>query len=191
MEALIGLGNPGESYRGHRHNAGWMLLEKVASTGRCLQRHSLQRVDLEEVRLGGRRLWLMRSRTFMNNSGVGVSDGCEELGLAPHEVLVAYDDVDLSIGRLRLRRTGGDGGHKGLRSVIKCLGTCDVPRLRLGIQGEWANVDTANYVLSDFEADEEEVVERMINSAVDAVEMILHRGFMAAMNNFNVQGAVQ
>ena len=185
MQALAGLGNPGESYRHTRHNAGWMLLDVVAARGRRLERRALDWVELERVEIGARSLWLMRPNTFMNRSGLGISEGCDALRLAPYETVVAYDDIDLPLGRLRLRLAGGAGGHRGLRSVLRSLGSQEVPRLRMGICGEQMLVDATDYVLEEFDTAERTVVQEMIERAAQAVEVIMRRGFTAAMNTFN------
>lgn len=189
MRALAGLGNPGDRYREHRHNAGWMLLEVLVRRGRVVERRELDRVDLARLELSGRggrrQLWLMRPQTYMNHSGPGVSQGCETLGLGPGEILVAYDDIDLPLGKLRLRPGGGDGGHRGLRSVIRSLGTRRIPRLRLGVRGEEVRGDTADYVLSPFDRDERDPAAEMMETAADAVETVLRDGLAAAMNEFN------
>jgi len=148
LRALAGLGNPGDRYREHRHNAGWMLQDVLGRRGRTVERRELEWVELARIELGGRggrqRLWLLRPLTYMNRSGTGVSQGCDALGLGPGEILVAYDDVDLPLGKVRLRPAGGDGGHRGLRSVVRSLGTQKIPRLRMGVRGEPAPGDTAD-----------------------------------------------
>lgn len=189
MRALAGLGNPGDRYLEHRHNAGWMLLDVLFRRGRTVERRQLDRVELARLVLrlpaGEHELWLMRSRTYMNQSGMGVSEGCRALGLGPAEILVAYDDVDLPLGRIRLRQAGGDGGHRGLRSVIEALGTQRIPRLRMGVRGDEVRGDTADYVLARFDTDERDAAAEMLETAADAVETVLRDGLIAAMNEFN------
>lgn len=203
MRALAGLGNPGEGYRRHRHNAGWMLLDAVSARSRVLERRRLDWVELLRVGVGQRQpgrgrggpdggddagaLWLLRPLTYMNRSGLGVTEGCDALGLEPGELVVAYDDIDLPLGRLRLRPAGGAGGHRGMESVLEALDTQEVPRLRMGIRGQGVGRDTAEYVLSPFTAEELPAAERMIARAADAVETILMQGFTAAMDAYNPQ----
>ena len=195
MRALAGLGNPGDSYSRHRHNAGWRVLDALLrrSHVRLLEERSLDWVELRRVEVvggrsaaGGREdLWLMRSKTYMNESGLAVSEGAEALKLGPAELLVAYDDIDLPLGKLRLRPAGGAGGQKGMCSVIEALGSERIPRLRLGVRGENVPADTAEYVLSPFEANERELAAEMIERGADAVEMVLNAGLTATMNASN------
>lgn len=187
IRAVAGLGNPGESYRRNRHNAGWMLLDQLLGRWRVGERRRLDWVEATRVETRGRGagLWLLRPTTYMNRSGLGVSEGCDALDVGPGELLIAYDDIDLPLGRVRLRQGGGDGGHRGMRSVLESLGTPEVPRLRLGIRGQEAPADTADYVLEDFAEDELEVVREMVDRAADAVELALRSGLVAAMNAFN------
>ena len=192
MRAVAGLGNPGDKYAEHRHNAGWMLLAALERRHPVVETKDLDRASLCRIRMKGRRedggpaeLWLIRSRTYMNESGRGVSQARVSLGLEPQEILVAFDDIDLPLGRIRLRESGGSGGQNGMRSIIDALGTQKIPRLRLGIRGERANADTADYVLDRFDKDERDVAAEMIEEAADAVEMVLRSGLIAAMNRYN------
>lgn len=188
MEAIAGLGNPGGEYARTRHNAGWMLLDELIRRGQALETRTREHAEMTRLKLGPDTVWLVRSTTYMNRSGLGLEQACRSLQVGPREVLVAYDDIDLPLGRLRLRRSGGSGGHRGLESVIGALGTSRIPRLRLGIRGEEGfdeGADTADYVLDEFTAEERVVAEEMIDRAADAVRMILRRGLGAAMNTYN------
>lgn len=192
MRALAGLGNPGERYSRHRHNVGWMLLDVLARRHPVIETVSLQWVSLTRIRMKGQRaeggpaeLWLMRSRTYMNESGLGVSEGSDHLGLVPEELLIAFDDIDLPLGKLRLRVAGGAGGQRGMQSVIDALGSERIPRLRLGICGDHPSSDTADYVLHDFGEDERKVAAEMIDAAADAVETVVRAGIVKAMNLYN------
>lgn len=185
MRAIAGLGNPGVEYADTRHNAGWMLLDVLRDRGTVLERREKEWVELEKLKLGPDTVWLMRSKTYMNGSGEGLEQGCRSLQIEPRDVLVAYDDIDLPLGQLRIRRGGGAGGHRGLESVIAQLGTKQIPRLRIGVRGEESWYDTADYVLSPFADDEQPVIEKAIRKSADAVRMILRRGLGAAMNTYN------
>jgi len=199
VRALVGLGNPGDKYSRHRHNAGWMLLDALLQTSRVLEKRNLEWVELRRIELrergrkkasrGGEELWLMRPMTYMNRSGLGVSEGCSALGVPPEELVVAYDDIDLPLGALRIRPAGGDGGHRGLRSIIRALGTQQIPRLRMGIRGIDAPPDTADYVLSRFKKDELDTIAEVIEVAADAVQAIQRSDLTAAMNAYNNPGA--
>lgn len=192
MRVLAGLGNPGDEYAQHRHNAGWMLLSVLEQRYRVVDTKELSQARLSRIRMKGRRedggpaeLWLVRSRTYMNDSGRGVSQAVKDLQVAPHEVLIAFDDIDLPLGRIRLRKSGGSGGQNGMKSVIEALGTEKIPRLRLGIRGERAAGDTADYVLSRFDKDERDDAAEMLEDAADAVETVLRAGLTTAMNRYN------
>jgi PTH1 family peptidyl-tRNA hydrolase len=192
VRALAGLGNPGDEYAEHRHNAGWMLVAALERRYPVVDTKELSNARLSRIRMKGRRedggpaeLWLIRSRTYMNESGRGVSQACNELRLEPPDILVAFDDIDLPLGTIRLRESGGSGGQNGMKSVIDALGTQKIPRLRLGICGARATVDTADYVLRRFDKDEKDTAAEMVEEAADAVEMTLRAGLIAAMNRFN------
>jgi len=185
MRAVAGLGNPGNEYADTRHNAGWMLLDLLRERGKVLERREKEWVELEKLKLGPDTVWLMRSKTYMNGSGEGLEQGCRSLQIEPRDVLVAYDDVDLPLGQLRIRRGGGAGGHRGLESVIAELATKQIPRLRIGVRGETPWRDTAGYVLAPFEADEQATIREVVERSADAVRMILRRGIGVAMNNYN------
>ncbi|NKB87348.1 MAG: aminoacyl-tRNA hydrolase [Acidobacteria bacterium] len=185
MRAITGLGNPGNEYADTRHNAGWMLLDLLRQRGRILERREKELVELEKLKLGPDAVWLMRPKTYMNGSGEGVLQACRSLQIEARDVLVAYDDIDLPLGQIRLRRAGGAGGHRGLESVIAELGTPQIPRLRIGVRGETRGRDTAGYVLAPFEAGEREAIEVAVARSADAVRMMLRRGIGAAMNTYN------
>lgn len=192
MRALAGLGNPGDEYAEHRHNAGWMLLAALERRYPVVEKKELHNAKLSRIRMKGRReddgpaeLWLIRSRTYMNDSGWGVSQACDALRVTPQQILLAFDDIDLPLGKIRLRESGGSGGQNGMKSVIDALGTQTIPRLRLGICGQRAPADTADYVLRRFDKDEKDTAAEMFEDAADAVEMVLRSGLIGAMNRFN------
>lgn len=185
MRAVAGLGNPGAEYADTRHNAGWMLLDHLRERGRVLERREKEWVELEKLKLGPDTFWLMRPKTYMNGSGEGLAQGCKSLQIEPRDLLVAYDDVDLPLGQIRIRPGGGSGGHRGLESVIAELASKQIPRLRIGVRGTEPWRDTAKYVLEPFEADEVELIEAAIKRSSDAVRMILRRNIGAAMNTYN------
>ncbi len=185
MRAVAGLGNPGNEYADTRHNAGWMLLDLLRERGKVLERREKEWIELEKLKLGPDTVWLMRSKTYMNGSGEGLEQGCRSLQIEPCDVLVAYDDVDLPLGQIRIRRGGGAGGHRGLESVIAELATKQIPRLRIGVRGKTPWRDTAGYVLAPFEADEQAMVREVVERSADAVRMMLRRGIGVAMNTYN------
>jgi len=129
---------------------------------------------------------LAKPRTFMNRSGLAASALCSAHGVSPSELLVVYDDADLPLGKIRLRRKGGTGGHNGIESLVEALGTCEFPRVRLGVRGDGRGAqDLADYVLGAFGADELRRVEALVELASQAVERAIGDGLERAMNEFN------
>ncbi len=183
--AVIGLGNPGARYRGTRHNLGFMVLAEVARRRAVVFRPGLGPYELaRDVVEADREVLRAAPLTFMNNSGEAAADLAGRYQVRPEGMLVVADDFWLPLGRLRFRRHGSDGGHHGLASIIGALGTAEVPRLRLGIGRDVMppKDQLADFVLSEFAADEQPVVAEMIGRAADAVEEFLHRGTVVPHN---------
>lgn len=185
---ILGLGNPGEEYRDSRHNVGFRVADELARRWGI----SLDRLECNSRagRLAGDpgEVLLVQPQTYMNRSGYAARCFVERHQLEPSSVLVVYDEVNLPLGRLRLRRSGSPAGHRGLESVIESLRTAEVPRLRLGVappDGPPAGEDLADFVLSPFAAEDQEAVEEMIRRAADACETWLREGVEVAMNRFN------
>jgi PTH1 family peptidyl-tRNA hydrolase len=188
MRLILGLGNPGEEYRDTRHNVGFRVVEELA------RRWEIPVDRLECNSLVGRLaagegdcVLLARPQTYMNRSGYAARCFVESHGIEPSAVLVVYDEINLPLGKLRLRRAGSPAGHRGLESVIENLRTAEVPRLRLGVAQEEkvAGEDLAGFVLGPFDPDERETVEEMIRRAADACEAWAREGVEAAMGRFN------
>jgi len=179
MRILAGLGNPGPRYRGTRHNAGYLVLDELAGRWRASFRRAR---DADEARV--RELLLLKPRTFMNLSGRAVQAALTRAGLPPAELLVIHDDLDLPLGRLRLRRGGGAGGQRGVRDIIERLGP-DFTRLKVGISRPPEGWTAERWVLSRFADDERPVLETAVRAAADAVEILLDHGPEAAMNHVN------
>src|SRR5436305_10240709 len=189
---ILGLGNPGEEYRDTRHNVGFRVVEELA------RRWQLVLDRLECNALAARTecgdgaegdVLLAKPQTYMNRSGHAAHCFVERYELDPANVLVIYDEVNLPLGKLRLRRAGSPAGHRGLESILESLRTAEVPRLRLGVAppGETRppGEDLADFVLSPFDPEEREEAEAMIRRAADAVEVWLREGAEAAMMKFN------
>ena len=186
MLVVIGLGNPGTSYARTRHNAGFMVVNRLASCcGGEWVPHALTHSHLAPVRLVDTQIevLLVKPQTFMNRSGESVRGIVEYLGCDPSDLLVVVDDILLDFSRLRFRRGGSDGGHNGLASVLDALRTQAVPRLRLGVGKPQPGEDIIDYVLSDFGPEDD--VETMTTRSVEAVEFFAEAGIEAAMNRFN------
>lgn len=185
MWVIVGLGNPGADYEGSRHNAGFLVVAGLAES--CGTRLSAGRGDFisGDCRIEGAHARLALPMTYMNRSGRAVAQLLEETGAAPSDVLVVCDDVNLPLGRIRLRPSGSNGGHNGLASIIEVLGTDSFARLRLGVGMPPDEVDMADYVLEDFSDDERQVVTEMIERSVEAVRTVLRDGLDRAMTAHN------
>lgn len=187
LRLIVGLGNPGREYRETRHNAGFMLAERLA--GKWGGRWRMEKkffAELAECGFAGRRFILCRPQTFMNASGEAVAKVADFYRVAPAATLVLVDDADLPLGALRLRGEGSPGGHHGLESVERHLGTREYPRLRLGIARPRAEVrDIANHVLGRFQADELPLWEKVLARAESQVECWAAEGVARAMNLYN------
>ncbi len=184
MRAVVGLGNPGARYAETRHNLGFMALDALARRPRLGwssekdYRHALASCEGQEV-------VLIKPMTFMNDSGLAVSRALARFGAGPDDLLVIVDDAHLPLGRIRLRRGGSHGGHNGVRSVIRDLGTEAFPRLRMGIGPAPGGEEMISFVLEAFHSHEREAVAEMVDRAADAVRLFLRDGLDKAMNAFN------
>ena len=187
MKLIVGLGNPGREYRETRHNVGFMVVDEIA------RRHGLewamapsQVPDAFVVkRFGAAPVLLAKPLTFMNRSGDAVAALTRYYDIAPPDLLVVVDEIDLPFGRLRARPRGSAGTHNGLRSIVQRLGTSEFPRLRLGVGRGDARRALADHVLSKFEADERSAVEEFITRAADAAEMFAADDILKVMNTYN------
>ena len=190
IELIVGLGNPGSEYEKSRHNAGFMVIEKLLAgfpAGRFEESH-IAESRLFSGKHRGRPLYLQMPLTYMNLSGKAVAGFCRKNQISADRVLVIYDDMDLEPGRIRLKNAGSAGGHHGLESVIAELGTEKIKRLRIGIGHPEAG-KTADYVLSGFTGDEERIFSASLDVAAEAVKMVLSAGMDRAMNKYNTRPA--
>jgi PTH1 family peptidyl-tRNA hydrolase len=187
VKLIVGLGNPGRRYAATRHNVGFRIVEALAA------RHRIA-VDQERFtgrfgagRIGGVEVALLEPQTYMNESGEAVAQALRGLGIDDpgRDLVVVYDDVDLPLGRLRIRAVGGDGGHQGMRDIVERLGRRDFARLRFGIGRSGRGAGTTEHVLERFAPDEEVLLAERILAAAAALEAILLDGVVAAMNRVN------
>lgn len=191
MKLVVGLGNPGPRYRDTRHNLGFMVLDSLAGRfGVRLDREKHQALVTDAVSRGVR-LMLMKPLTFMNLSGASVAAAARNRVPEPADILVVVDDVNLGLGRLRLRAGGSAGGHNGLKSIIERLGSDDFHRLRLGVGPSDGGGDLAQHVLGRFRPEEREVVNDMVARAADAVETWIADGIEAAMSRHNWRASAE
>ncbi len=185
---VVGLGNPGREYAATRHNVGFMVLERLRQSlpGATAQepRHHADSL-VWTCRCAGQPVILQQPLTFMNESGVAVAKLSRELAVTPPEILVVYDELDLPLGRLRLRTQGSSGGHHGVESLIAHLGSQQFRRLRVGIRGAAEIGDTVAYVLGPFAPAEQLVLGRVVPAAAETVLLAIRRGVTVAMNHSN------
>ena len=184
---IVGLGNPGETYRDTRHNIGFMVLDEIARRMGAAFREEKRWCGLVAKFTGG---YLLKPLTFMNDSGRSVQSVGHFYKASPAQTLVVYDDVDLPLGRLRFRTSGSAAGHNGIRSLISSLGSDEFPRLKVGISpadGRPAGDRMVGHVLGKFSAEEKPALQTVIQRAADAVLSAVDRGLETAMNVFNRQ----
>jgi PTH1 family peptidyl-tRNA hydrolase len=181
---VVGLGNPGREYASHRHNAGFMVVEELARRAGATFRAKFNG-QLADARLDGARVALLKPETYMNESGRAVGAAARFYKVEPEAVLVVHDEGDFDLGRLQLRAGGGLAGHNGLRSIAWHLKTQEFLRLRIGVgrPGRGDPRDLADYVLSDFEPEDD--AETLVARAADAVESLLREGLEESQRRFN------
>lgn len=194
MKLLVGLGNPGPEYADTRHNVGVRVLEHFARThgiafeaARFASRFGVGRMHPATPGGAALDIALLAPRTYMNRSGTAVAEAVAGLPIEDpsSDLLVVFDDVDLPFGRLRLRPSGGAGGHRGLGHVLECLVRRDIPRLRFGVGRPPESDDTADHVLAPFSAEEAARLPELIARASEAAGVALREGVVSAMNGFN------
>jgi len=184
LRLIVGLGNPGRAYAATRHNVGVMALEQAAIRWNIVlrergpARRGQGKFDLLDVTL-------VQPLTWMNQNGPVVYDLLTELGLTFDDLIVIHDDLDLRVGRLRLKRSGGSGGHNGIRSIQATLASQNFSRLKIGIGRPVPGEETAEYVLSPFSPEERPIIAHTLTQAVMALELYLSEGLDQAMNRFN------
>ena len=183
---IVGLGNPGGKYEETRHNVGFMVADELGERGKF----SIQKVKYHALTntatIGGQGALVMKPTTYMNLSGEAVGEAARFYKIAPDHVLVISDDVDLPLGKLRIRTNGSAGGHNGLKSIIQHLGSDQFPRLKVGVGGKpHPDYDMADWVLSKFQGEDKKLIDGTVKRAADAVECFLKDGPQKAMNRFN------
>ncbi|KRF14082.1 peptidyl-tRNA hydrolase [Nocardioides sp. Soil797] len=188
---VVGLGNPGPSYSGHRHNIGYMVADELASRmGSSWRAHKSGRAEVVEGRLAppgtpGPRVVLVRGRGYMNESGGPVSAVAKFYKVAPERIIAIHDELDIGFGTLRIKLGGGDNGHNGLRSMRSSLGTGDFFRVRAGIGRPPGRQSVADFVLSDYSRTEKKELPFQIGDAADAIEMLVSEGLAKTQSRFN------
>ena len=188
---VVGLGNPGPSYAGHRHNVGYLVASELAERmGSSFRAHKTGRADVVEGRLAppgtdGARVVLVRTRSYMNESGGPVKQLAAFYKVPPDRIVAIHDELDLPFDTMRVKLGGGDNGHNGLRSLRAALGTGDFHRVRIGIGRPPGRQDVADFVLSNYSAAERRSVPLQVTTAADAVESLVADGLELTQARFN------
>ena len=186
LHLIVGLGNPGADYAKTRHNAGFLLVEKLAARWKADWKNERRfHARIARVERGGEQVLLCQPQTFMNLSGETVGAVKKFYQLPLNRLLVAVDDADLPLGEIRLRARGSSGGHHGLESIEQHIGSCEFARLRIGIGRADGAREITDYVLARFAAGERELMEKVLARAADQTECWVADGTEKAMNQFN------
>jgi len=185
--AVVGLGNPGKRYSRTRHNAGFLFLKRVAKEWqvRLKKRMYSSKTNIVENKHG--KILLAVPQTYMNNSGLAVMQILEGRKVMPGQLVIVYDDLDIPLGEIRVRKEGGAGTHKGMNSIIHEINTTQFPRIRIGIGPLTPNVNATDFVLSSFDGGEMVKLEEGMMKAKDALDLILSGKIEKAMNLFNIK----
>jgi PTH1 family peptidyl-tRNA hydrolase len=192
MKLIVGLGNPGKGYAHNRHNVGFRCINHIAKIHSIDIKHHQCQSQVGTGNIAGSKVVLAKPKTYVNLSGDAVNRLMRKYSISINELVVLYDDLDLPLGKIRLRQNGSSGGHKGLKSIISALGSHDFCRIKIGIgrpeqnQSKGHDVEVVvDHVLGDFTAEEEKVLNPAINTATEAIECIIVEGIVSAMNKFN------
>jgi PTH1 family peptidyl-tRNA hydrolase len=186
MKLIVGLGNPGSDYEGTRHNVGWMVADAFAKKFRIAIAKHEKSAMTGTGRVAGGSVMVAKPLTFMNLSGDAVRLLVNAYADSPDDLLVVYDDIDLPLGKLRIRPSGSSGTHNGMRSIVSSLATERFPRLRFGVRGtNFPEARLRDYVLDPFTAEEMPLVERGIERSLDALVLFARGDLRRAMNDFN------
>lgn len=179
---IVGLGNPGPRYALNRHNVGFIFLDRYIKKLGCSS-NFVREENYELLNCGV--VHLVKPLTYMNVSGIAVKTLVVKHKLSTNDIIVVYDDVDLPLGRIRVRQRGSAGGHNGLKSIIEALGTDEIVRVRIGIGPKPEGTDLAQFVLSDFSNEELILLNKVLDVAVEVVQTILSEGVQKAMSLYN------
>ena len=188
MWAVVGLGNPGRRYSGTRHNVGFTFIKKTAKKWKVKLRKKIFFSKAGEVKRNEEKILLALPQTYMNKSGLTVKKIMEGRDIKPEHLVVVYDDLDIPLGEIRIRKRGGPGTHKGMSSIVEEIRTEEFPRIRVGLGPLPGGENAVNYVLSSFDKAEESRLEEGLRKAREALEMILSGEVERAMNTYNHRG---
>jgi len=188
MRAVIGLGNPGRKHERDRHNAGFMVLDQIAARWGTPIERARHSAHIGEAMLAGERVLLVKPQRYMNACGVAAESVARYYRMVPAMFVAVHDDMDLPLGRVRVRPSGGTAGHRGVSSLIEHLGDPGFARVRLGIGRPPEGWDPVDFVLAPFDVTEQELVRVAVERAAEAVEVLIVEGAERAMNRFNAGG---
>lgn len=187
MYSVVGLGNPGKKYQLTRHNIGFIILDTFAVKHNLIFKPSKENYYYVEGSLESSTFFLVKPSTYMNLSGIAVLEFSNKYKINPENLLVVVDDVNLSLGKIRLRKAGSDGGHNGIKSIIYHLQSNSFPRLRFGIGNKFEKGDMADYVLSEFTDEEFSAIKESINFAVELIEKFILGGYKLMADYYSIK----
>jgi PTH1 family peptidyl-tRNA hydrolase len=188
VELIVGLGNPGKEYEASRHNIGFLVVNRLARAHDIPLQERKYKSLWGRGEIEGRSVILAKPRTYMNLSGDAVKLFLAPFSLTANQLIVIHDDLDLPFGRIKIKEKGGNGGHKGIQSIMRATGSGDFPRVKVGIGRPPGGMDAADYVLQPFGHAEKQLLGEVIASAQEALELLLRAGLQAAMNLYNRRG---
>jgi len=186
MYIIVGLGNPTREYENTRHNAGFMCVDRLADMTDIRITEHKHKALIGKGYISGEKVILVKPLTYMNNSGESVRELVDYYKIDPeHELIIIYDDIDLDVGRLRIRARGSAGGHNGIKSIINHLGTVVFPRIRVGVGAKPEGGDLVNHVLGHFAGEDKKLMDQATKLASDAARVIIEDSIDKAMNIYN------
>ncbi len=183
---IVGLGNPDDKYKNTRHNVGFMAVDLLMNqNGGVFNKNKMQGI-FGECKINGNRILAVKPQTYMNNSGICVSQIAKFYKIPLDKIIIIFDDISLDVGKLRIRRKGSHGGHNGMRSIVDHLNSSDITRIKLGVGAKpHPDYDLADWVLSNFPKDQNENLQKSLEDTVKALKEIITKGIDSAMNKYN------
>src|SRR5699024_1930673 len=185
MKVIVGLGNPGKKYENTRHNIGFAAIDYIAEKEGININTGKHKALVGSGYIDGVKVLLVKPQTFMNLSGESLRPIMDFYKLEPEDFLVIFDDIDLDVGRIRIRRKGSAGGHNGIKSIISHLGSMEFPRIKIGVGAKPPGYDLADYVLGHFSKADQEILQERFEDVYDAVKLIVGDDITEAMNCYN------
>jgi PTH1 family peptidyl-tRNA hydrolase len=185
MYVIVGLGNPGDRYAGTKHNIGFITIDYLAEQCGIKMNKTKHKAILGEGTIGGEKVLLVKPQTFMNLSGQSVMDIVNFYKVPSQNLIVIYDDIDLPVGKVRIRPSGSSGTHNGMRNIIYLINNQEFPRIRIGVGKQPDYMDLADYVMTKFNGEERPLMEEAVKRSAMAVEEIVKSGINIAMNKYN------